>query len=46
VEFKKGRFQEGLIRGIEEAGEHLAAHFPYDPLTDKNELPDDVDFMK
>lgn len=46
AEFKKGRFQEGLIRGIEEAGEHLAAHFPYDPLTDKNELPDDVDFRK
>ena len=46
AEFRKGRFQEGLIKGIEEAGEHLAAHFPYDPLTDKNELPDDVDFQR
>ena len=44
AEFKKGRFQEGLIKGIEEAGERLATHFPYDPARDKNELPDDIDF--
>jgi uncharacterized membrane protein len=43
-EFKKGRFQEGLIKAIGEAGERLSVHFPYDPLTDKNELPDGVDF--
>jgi uncharacterized membrane protein len=42
--FKKGEFTEGLIAGIEEAGRELAAHFPYDPATDVNELPDDVDF--
>jgi uncharacterized membrane protein len=41
--FRKGDFTEGLIKGIEEVGEHLAAYFPYDPLTDINELPDDVD---
>jgi len=43
AEFKKGRFQEGIIKGIEEAGTRLAAHFPYDPAADKNELPDDID---
>jgi uncharacterized membrane protein len=44
IDFKKGRFQEGLIAGIDEAGERLSTHFPYNPRTDKNELPDDVDF--
>ena len=43
-DFRKGDFTRGLVRGIEEAGQHLAAHFPYDPATDRNELPDDVDF--
>jgi len=44
AEFRKGRFQEGLLRGIALAGEKLAAHFPYDPAADRNELSDDVDF--
>ena len=43
ADFKKGRFQKGLINGIEEAGKRLSTHFPYNPRTDKNELPDDVD---
>ena len=42
--FRKGEFTDGLIEGIGEAGFGLASHFPYDPATDKNELPDDVDF--
>ncbi len=42
--FRTGDFTGGLIRGIEEVGEQLAAHFPYDAATDKDELPDDVDF--
>jgi uncharacterized membrane protein len=42
-EFRKGEFTLGLIKGIQEAGEHLAAHFPYEPLTDRNELPDEID---
>ena len=46
AEFRKKRFQEGLLRGIALAGEKLAAHFPYDAATDRNELPDDVDFGK
>ena len=42
--FRKGEFTEGLIVAIEEAGRQLAAHFPCDPATDVNELPDDIDF--
>jgi len=42
-DFRKGDFTAGLIRGIQEAGAQLAAHFPYDPATDRNELPDDID---
>jgi uncharacterized membrane protein len=42
--FQEGDFTGGLIKGIEEVGEHLAEHFPFNPLTDVNELPDDVDF--
>src|SRR2546425_72940 len=42
--FRRGDFTEGLIRGIEEVGEQLATHFPYDAATDVDELPDDVDF--
>ena len=44
--FRKGEFTEGLVRAIGEAGARLAAHFPCDPATDTNELPDDVDFGK
>jgi uncharacterized membrane protein len=43
-EFRKGDFTGGLIRGIEEVGEQLSMHFPYDDATDVDELPDDVDF--
>lgn len=43
-DFRKGRFQEGLVKGIAKAGEQLAVHFPCDPLTDKNELPDNIEF--
>ena len=46
VHFRKGEFTEGIVRAIGEAGAKLAAHFPCDPATDKNELPDDVDFGK
>ena len=46
ADFKKGRFSEGLVRGIAEVGKRLAEHFPYDPATDKNELPDEIDFGK
>ena len=41
--FRKGDFTGGLVRAIAAAGDKLAALFPYDPATDRNELPDDID---
>jgi uncharacterized membrane protein len=43
-DFKAGKFNEGLIRGIEECGRLLAVHFPFQGARDVNELPDDIDF--
>ncbi len=42
--FRVKDFTGGLVRGIETVGRELAAHFPYDAESDRNELPDDVDF--
>ena len=42
--FRDGDFTTGLLKGIEEVGEQLAAHFPYDSTADIDELTDDVDF--
>jgi len=42
--FRAGDFTAGLIRGIEEVGEQLSTHFPYDAAADVDELSDDVDF--
>jgi uncharacterized membrane protein len=42
--FRAGDFTGGLVKGIGLVGEQLASHFPYDAGTDKNELPDSVDF--
>ncbi len=42
--FRAGDFTGGLIRGIEEVGEQLAVHFPYDAAMDVNELPNELDF--
>jgi uncharacterized membrane protein len=41
--FRTEDFTGGLVSGIEEVGEQLATHFPYDAKTDTNELPDEVD---
>ena len=41
--FRKGEFQEGILAGIRTAATGLAAHFPYEPAVDVNELPDEVD---
>jgi uncharacterized membrane protein len=43
-DFREGKFNEGLVRGIQEAGRLLAVHFPYQGEKDVNELPDDIDF--
>lgn len=43
--FKLGEFTEGLITGIQMAGEKLNAFFPLHP-DDKNELSDEISFGK
>src|SRR6266545_3650435 len=42
--FRKAEYTEGLVEGIETIGRELAAHFPFDPETDVNDLPNDIDF--
>jgi uncharacterized membrane protein len=42
--FREHDFTEGLVRGIAAIGEQLSTHFPYDAATDKNELPDEIDY--
>jgi uncharacterized membrane protein len=44
--FNKENYAEGIIAVIEQIGTALSYHFPYDPSTDKNELPDDIVFGK
>lgn len=39
AQFREGRYAEGLIEGIEWAGEHLAAWFPHRP--DDGDVPPD-----
>jgi uncharacterized membrane protein len=42
--FKRAEFTEGLVEGITTVGERLAEHFPWEAESDRNELPDDMDF--
>jgi uncharacterized membrane protein len=42
--FRKGDFTEGLVRAVEVIGEKLAVYFPYDAVSDVNQLSDDIDF--
>jgi uncharacterized membrane protein len=44
--FREGDFTGGIVDAVESIGEELRAHFPYDSTTDRNELPDDVDFER
>jgi uncharacterized membrane protein len=43
--FKEEKFVEGLIKGIEMAGDKLKEHFPY-ASDDVNELSDEISFGK
>jgi len=45
INFKEGKFTEGLSEGIILAGEQLKAHFPHQK-DDINELPDEISFDK
>jgi uncharacterized membrane protein len=45
-DFRAGKFNEGLERGIGECGRLLGVHFPYQGESDVNELPDDIDHGK
>ena len=42
--FREGDFTGGLALAIEEVGEQLAVHFPYDKACDVNELSNEVSF--
>jgi uncharacterized membrane protein len=43
MNFREGRFTEGLSKGIIMAGEQLKTHFPHQ-RNDVNELPDEISF--
>jgi len=40
--FRRGEFTEGIVQGVQRAGDLLAAHFPRRP-DDTNERPDRVE---
>lgn len=42
IEFKKGRFVEGLREALTLTGQQLKIHFPHKGEDDKNELSDDL----
>ncbi|MBW6490279.1 MAG: TPM domain-containing protein [Lentimicrobium sp.] len=41
--FREGKFTEGVVAGIQEAGLQLKKHFPFQS-EDKNELSDEISF--
>jgi uncharacterized membrane protein len=44
--FNKENYAEGIQTVVEDIGEALTQHFPFNNDTDKNELPDDIVFGK
>jgi uncharacterized membrane protein len=44
--FNKENYAEGIQTVVEDIGEALTQHFPFNNATDKNELPDDIVFGK
>lgn len=45
-DFNLQHYAEGFIKIINDIGEALVTHFPYDAKGDRNELPDDIVFGK
>ena len=43
---RQGLMKEGLVHCVNELGDALSVHFPYDPNIEKNELPDEIVFGK
>jgi uncharacterized membrane protein len=43
---RKGLVAEGLAACVQDIGNLLAQHFPFDALVNKNELPDEIVFGK
>jgi uncharacterized membrane protein len=44
--FRENHLADGICEAINDLGEVLHLHFPYNNDTDKNELPDDIVFGK
>jgi uncharacterized membrane protein len=44
--FRENHYLEAILNVINDIGQALKEHFPYDPNADKNELPDDIVFGK
>ena len=44
--FNRKNYAQGISEVVEDIGEALTKHFPYNNDTDKNELPDDIVFGK
>ncbi len=42
--FRENHYIDALLLVIHDIGDALHEHFPFDPNTDKNELPDDIVF--
>jgi len=43
-EFNQEHYATGIATVVQQIGALLSQHFPYEPDTDKNELPDDIVF--
>ena len=44
--FNAAHFADGIVNIVTEVGNALHEHFPYDAVTDRNELPDEIVFGK
>ena len=45
-QFNRQHYASGIVQVVNEIGEALHPHFPYNNDTDKNELPDEIVFGK